>query len=259
VPGVDDEDSDTLISWNLGALYKPTAYGSLYANYAVAQQPPGGGNLELSNRENSADNPAFDPQEARTAEVGGKWNLAGERLLLTAALFDTRVRNEIVQDPIDLQYYQTGEKRVRGFELGAVGSLNDRWSVSAGYTRMDADVVAGTPVTADGSPVLAYTPGHAFTGWTTYRFASGLVLGGGVRHNGDLTRGSDGAIGTPTHTEGYWVADLVASYDFGNGLALRLNINNAFDEDYVAAINKSGYRYTPGAPRTVLLTASYRF
>ena len=74
-----------------------------------------------------------------------------------------------------------------------------------------------------------------------------------------MTRGSDGAIGTPTHAEGYWVADLVASYDFGNGLELRLNLNNAFDEAYVAAINKSGYRYTPGAPRTLLLTASYRF
>jgi catecholate siderophore receptor len=27
----------------------------------------------------------------------------------------------------------------------------------------------------------------------------------------------------------------------------------------VAAINKSGYRYTPGAPRSFLLSADYRF
>lgn len=259
VPDVDADVSGTLFSWKLGALYKPSANGSVYANYAIAQQPPGGGSLELSSRENSADNPAFDPQDTRTAELGTKWSLAGDRLLLTAAAFDTRVRNEIVQDPIDLQYYQTGEKRVRGIELGAVGSLGDAWSISAGYTLMDTEVVAGTPVTADGSPVLAYTPRNAFTGWTTYRFASGLVVGGGVRHNGALARGQDGAIGTPTHADGYWVADLVASYDFGNGLSLRLNLNNAFDERYVAAINKSGYRYTPGAPRTVLLTASYRY
>ena len=259
VPGVDARVSGTLSSWKLGALYKPSADASLYANVAIAQQPPGGGSLELSNRENSADNPAFEPQESRTAELGGKWNLAGERLLLTAAIYDTRVRNEIVQDPIDLQYYQTGEKQVRGVELGAVGALTDAWSVSAGYTRMDTEVVEGGSVSADGSQTLAYTPGHAFTGWTTYRFDSGVTLGGGVRHNGDMARGSDGAIGTPTHAEGYWVADLVASYALRNGLELRLNLNNVFDEQYVAAINKSGYRYTPGAPRTLLLTASYRF
>lgn len=259
VPGVDAEISDTLFGWSAGALYKPTADSSLYANYSVAKQPPGGGQLELSSRENSLDNPAFDPQESRTAELGGKWNLGGDRLLLSAAVYDTRVLNEVVQDPVDQQYYQTGEKRVRGVELAAVGSISDAWSVSAGYTLMDAEVVEGSSVTADGSDVLAYTPRHAFTGWTTYRFRNGLVLGGGVRHVGELTRGSDGAVGTPAHVEGYWVADLVASYDFGNGLDVRLNLNNVFDEDYVAAINKSGYRYTPGAPRNVLLTIGYRY
>ncbi len=259
VPGVDAEISDTLFGWSAGALYKPTADSSLYANYSVAKQPPGGGQLELSSRENSLDNPAFDPQESRTAELGGKWNLGGDRLLLSAAVYDTRVLNEVVQDPVDQQYYQTGEKRVRGVELAAVGSISDAWSVSAGYTLMDAEVVEGSSVTADGSDVLAYTPRHAFTGWTTYRFRNGLVLGGGVRHTGELTRGSDGAVGTPAHVEGYWVADLVASYDFGNGLDVRLNLNNVFDEDYVAAINKSGYRYTPGAPRNVLLTIGYRY
>lgn len=259
VPGVDASLSDTLLSWNVGALYKPTANSSLYANYAIAYQPPGGGQLELSDRPNNANNPAFDPQESRTAELGGKWELGEGRLLLTAALYETRVLNEIVQDPIDQQYYQTGEKRVRGIELGAVGSITERWSVSAGYTLMDTEVVEGSSVTADGSSVLAYTPRHAFTGWTTYSFGNGLVIGGGARHTGKLTRGSDGAIGTPTHVDGYWVADLVASYEFQNGVELQLNLNNIFDEDYVAAINKSGYRYVPGAPRNVLLTVGYRF
>src|SRR5690606_38191296 len=84
------EASDTLCSWKLGALYKPADNGSVYANYAVAQQPPGGSSLELSSRENSADNPVFDPQEAETAEIGTKWQLFDNNLLLTAALYDTR-------------------------------------------------------------------------------------------------------------------------------------------------------------------------
>jgi catecholate siderophore receptor len=259
VPGVDAEDSDTLVSWKTGVLYKPTENGSIYANYAISEQPPGGGSLELSNSENSANNPVFDPQEARTAEIGTKWNLSGDRLLVTAALYDTRVLNEVVQDPTDNQYYQTGEKRVRGVELSAVGSITHAWAISAGYTTMDTEVVSGPVLTEDGTPVLTYTPKHAFTGWTTYTFGNGLVLGGGARYSDGLHRGSDGAIGTPTETESYWVFDAVASYAVNDRLTLRLNVSNLLDEEYVASINKSGYRYTPGTPRTFLLSADFAF
>src|SRR3546814_2919930 len=66
------QSSDTLFNWKLGALYKPAENGSIYANYAVAQQPPGGASMELSSRENNANNPIFDPQkrsEEHTSEL----------------------------------------------------------------------------------------------------------------------------------------------------------------------------------------------
>ncbi|HVI57377.1 MAG TPA: catecholate siderophore receptor Fiu [Luteimonas sp.] len=259
LPGVDDSSSDTLFNWKLGVVFKPADNGSVYANYAISQQPPGGASLELSASPNNANNPIFDPQKAETAEVGTKWELFDDDLLLTAALYDTRVENEIVQDPVDQQYYQNGEKRVRGVELGAVGRITEAWSVSAGFTTMDTDVVSGPAVTNDGSSVLAYTPDKAGTVWTTYAFPFGLTLGGGVRYSGRMKRGTDGAPGTPEFTKSYTVWDLVASYAVTERFDLQLNANNLFDKDYVAAINKSGYRYTPGAPRSLLLTANFRF
>ena len=259
VPGVDASDADTLVSWNAGVLYKPTENGSVYANYAMSQQPPGGGSLELSASANSVDNPVFDPQEARTGEIGTKWNLADNRLLLSAAVYDTRVENEIVQDPTDLQYYQSGSKRVRGVEISAVGSITRAWSVSAGFSTMDAKVLQGPAVSNDGTPVLSYTPDKAFTAWTSYAFVNGLTIGGGARYSGEMKRGRDGAVGTPAFVEDYWVFDAVASYAINDRLTLRVNANNLFNADYVAGINKSGYRYTPGAPRNVLLTATIRF
>src|SRR3546814_3353988 len=39
--------SDTLFNWKLGALYKPAENGSIYANYAVEQQPPGLGSAHV--------------------------------------------------------------------------------------------------------------------------------------------------------------------------------------------------------------------
>lgn len=259
LPFVDARNSDTLFNWKLGALYKPTANSSLYANYAVSQQPPGGATLELSSSANSPNNPGYQPQKARTAEIGAKWNAGDGALLLTAALYDTRIENEVVLDPVDQRYYQNGQKRVRGIELGAVGALAENWWISTGFTTMDAEVVAGPDVAVDGSPQLAYTPDRAFTGWITHRLGNGLTLGGGARYVGGMKRGTDGAIGTPAYTQAYWVFDAVASYAFNESFDVRLNLYNLADRDYVAAINKSGYRYSPGQPRSVLLSVNVRF
>jgi catecholate siderophore receptor len=259
VPGVDARKTDNLKNYKLGVLYKPAANGSIYANFAVSQNPPGGNSLALSSSASSADNPIFDPQKARTTEVGTKWDLLGEKLLLTAALYRTTVTNEVVQDPTDLQYYQVGRKRVQGVEVTAVGKLTDDWAVSAGFTTTDAKVEKGASVTSDGSDDLAYTPRKAFTAWTTYHLPFGLTIGGGARYNGELKRGSDGQVGTPKYTEAYWVVDAMASYPVNRHFDLQLNVYNLFDKRYVAAINKSGFRYTPGTPRSAMITANIRF
>jgi catecholate siderophore receptor len=242
------EVADSLVSGKLSLLYKPTANSSVYALWANSKQPPGA-NLALSTSASSASNPVFDPQVSTTTEVGAKWEPIGRRLALNAALFRTDVKNEVEQDPVDLMYYQTGRKRVQGVELSAVGEIVRNWSVSAGYAWMDTSVQAGRVVAANDSNALTYTPKSSFTSWTTYAFPHGWKIGAGARYAGRLLRGTDGAVGTPAWAEDYWVADAMASYALNRRLDLRLNVYNLFDKRYVAAINKSGYRYTPGAPR----------
>jgi catecholate siderophore receptor len=124
---------------------------------------------------------------------------------------------------------------------------------------MDTKVVRGAEVSQDGSSDLAYTPKYAFTAWTTYETPVGLTFGGGARYAGKMKRGTDGAVGTPDYTKSYLVFDLMASYAFNRHFDLQLNVYNLFDKDYVQSINKSGYRYTPGTPRSALLTANFRF
>lgn len=255
---IDADDSDTLINWKLGAVYKPVPQTSLYVNYALSQQPPGGLNFQLSNSATSASNPNMDPQEAKTYEVGVKWDAVPNALTLNAAVFRTDVLNEISEDDLG-NPTQDGEKRVEGIELSMIGNITRNWSVSAGYTYLDTEVSEGDTITADGSKSLTYTPDDAFTSWTTYRFPSGLTIGGGARYTAGLTRGSDGAVGTPDHTDSYTVFDAVVSYPVLENVSLRLNAYNLADEEYVASINKSGYRYTPGAARTYLLSADMSF
>ncbi|MDM0080836.1 catecholate siderophore receptor Fiu [Variovorax sp. J31P179] len=253
--------SGDLWSGKLGVVYKPAENGSIYAAWGTSAQPPGGANFALAagGTGSSASRVDFQPQEATTYEVGTKWDVLNKHLSLTAALYRTEVRNEVVQDPTTLLYYQTGKKRVQGIELGAAGAITDNWGVSAGFTTMDTSVVSGPAVTADGSDVLAYTPKNAFTLWTSYQLPFGLTIGGGARYNGKLNRGTDGAIGTPAYTDAYWVFDAMASYRINKNVELQLNVYNIFDEQYVAAINKSGYRYTPGIPRSARLTANFAF
>jgi len=249
---------DNLVNGKLSALYKPTANSSVYAMIASSKQPPGG-NFTVSGSANSAQNPIYDPQETKTVELGGKLDLLKSKLSLSAALFRTDVENEVEQDPVDLQYYQTGEKRVEGVELGATGELAPHWLLSAGYLYMDTTVERGRNVTASGENSLTYTPKQSFTAWTSYDLPWGLRIGGGARFSDKLARGTDGAIGTPAYTESYWVFDAMVGYKVNKNVDLRLNVYNIGDEKYVASINKSGYRYSPGSPRSASLTANIRF
>jgi len=249
---------DNLVNGKLSALYKPTANSSVYAMVASSKQPPGG-NFTVSGNANSAQNPIYDPQESTTTEFGGKLDLLKSKLSLSGALFRTDVKNEVEQDPVNLQYYQTGEKRVQGVELGATGELAPHWLVSAGYVYMDTSVEAGRNVTASGENSLTYTPKQSFTAWTSYDLPWGLRVGGGARFSDKLKRGTDGAIGTPAYTDSYWVVDAMLGYRLTKNIDLRLNVYNLTDEKYVVAINKSGYRYTPGVARSASLTANIGF
>lgn len=261
IPNQSLEHSDTLLNWKLGAVYKVGDIVSLYGNYALSQQPPGGSNFQLSSSASSADNPSLDPQKAKTLEVGTKWAFLDDALAFNVALFKTEVSNEINTQVLDDagNPTQTGKKSVQGIEVSTVGRITENWSVSAGYSHLDTEVEEGANVAADGTRNLTYTPGATFTSWTSYTFPFGLTVGGGVRYAGQMHRGTDGAVGTPAFTKSYTVYDAVASYEINEHLVLRLNAYNLFDKDYVAAINKSGYRYTPGAPRSVLFSADFRF
>ena len=251
--------SDTLVNAKLSALYKPTKDSSVYALVATSKAPPGGTTFALTTTASSAANPKFDPQETVTTEVGTKWDFLKAKLSFTAAAYRTTVKNEVEQDPVDLLYYQTGKKRVQGIEIGMVGEIVRNWLVSAGYTRMDTKVESGKTITANGVNALTYTPKQAATLWTSYTLPMGLKIGGGLRYQDKLLRGTDGAIGTPAYADGYTVVDAMASYSFNKNVDVQLNVYNVGDKSYISAINKSGYRYTPGTPRSASVSVNVRF
>ncbi|MBB6244776.1 TonB-dependent receptor [Rhodanobacter sp. MP1X3] len=120
VPSTDTRVSGKLPNYKLEVLYKPTANGSIYVNFAMSREPPGGNAPTFSSSANSRDNPDLEPQKAHAAEIGTKWSLLDERLILTSALYRITVTKPLAQDPTNpTQYDPIGEQRVHGLEINA--------------------------------------------------------------------------------------------------------------------------------------------
>lgn len=257
--------ADDLFSWKLGVVFKPADNGSVYVSAANSKQPPGGAALSLSASATNVNNPAMQPQESSNLEVGTKWDLLGGKLAVTAAVFRSENKNEVVTDAVTQETTQVGERQVKGIELGVVGQLSPVWQLSAGLARMDPEITRG--VSNGASPtqggVIQWTPKLAFTSWTAYKLPMGLTIGGGARFVDTVRRSNSVSFTTPPNgvleVNDYWVFDAMAAYQLTKNVSLQLNIYNLADKQYVAALNNSGARYFPGAPRSAQLTANFAY
>ncbi|CAN5441227.1 catecholate siderophore receptor Fiu [soil metagenome] len=251
-----------LVSWKVGALYKPLPNGSVYVSFANSKQPPGGSGFALSTAANSANNPNLDPQEGTNIELGTKWDFMGGKLAVTGAVFRSENKNELVQDPIDTTVYtQIGKRRVDGVELSVVGQVTNELNISAGLAVMDPKITNAAAATQGGT--IQWSPKVAFTSWATYKFPFGLTLGGGVRYVDTATTTSNVAnlatVTGITEMPSYWVADAVVGYEINKNVSLQLNLYNLFDKEYLASVNNGRSRYYPGVPRSALVTANVQF
>ncbi|MEP7243524.1 MAG: catecholate siderophore receptor Fiu [Gammaproteobacteria bacterium] len=261
-------DSDSALSWKVGALYKPTEASSVYVAFANSLKPPGTDNFTLNATATNIASPNLDPQKATNVEVGAKWDLLEGRLIATGALFKSKNKNDLARtDPGDPDaIIQFGEKEVKGVELGLVGQVTPAWQISAGITRQDTEVVDGSIPNAGGPSLqtgaaINFSPKFSATLWTAYRLPRGFTVGGGARHVTTSARTVSNVVVTTGVFEvpSYTVLDLFAAYDVSENIGIQLNAYNIGDEDYISAINNSGQRYIAGTPRSYLATVNFKF
>ncbi|MET0356953.1 MAG: catecholate siderophore receptor Fiu [Cellvibrio sp.] len=271
--GRDADVADNLVSWKVGGTYKPAENGSIYVSFATSQLPPGSNNFALNTdpatAASNANSPNLDPQKGTNQELGTKWNVFGNKLALTAAVFKSTNENEIAVNP-DGSSVAVGEREVSGIELGAAGILTQNWQISAGFAYMDPEITRGNQSSANGGAsqtdggVIQWSPEYTFTLWNSYAFSNGVTLGGGARYvdtvaSSSLTNAAARANRSMLIIPDYWVFDAMAAYQVTKNINLQLNILNIADEEYVASLNNSGARYYPGAPRSFRLGANFTF
>ena len=237
--------SDSMLSGRAAVVFKPRENGSVYLGYGTSFNPSAEG-LSLN-----ADTVELDPEESRTLELGTKWSLFGDRLMLTSALFRTEKTNARTEDADEIIVLQ-GEQRVDGFEIGLAGKLTDTWTVYGGYTYLDSEVTESLDPAELGME-LGNTPRNSASLWTSHVLTDALEVGFGAQHVGSRYTNTD----NNRKAKSYTTYDAMVGYRISPAVALRLNGYNLSNKDYIGTVG--GGHYIPGAERTVMLSADFTF
>ncbi len=229
-------------------VYKPTQGGSLYASYGTSLNP------SLEGLSYNTANTVIDPEKTYTFEVGTKWGLFSDRVLLTGAAFRVDKMNARTPglSPADPLQVLEGRQRVSGIEMGATGSLHACWQVMGAYTFLASRTVESNTIGESGKE-LVNTPRNSFNLWTTYELPRGFNVGGGMRFVG---RRFGNTINT-RFVDSYWTFDAMASVPLSKQVDLRLNLYNLTDAYYFDRLG--GGHLVPGPARSASLSTSFRF
>lgn len=264
--------SDTLINGHIGITYDINDEANIYLSYASASDINGGesdvgtssgyGGVVIHNGSVAG----ADPESSKNIELGTKWNIFDEQLLLTAAIFQITKSDVMEGANYDaVGTFNTGENRVRGIEFGATGKITDKLVVQAGATFMDAEVLESATATNVGKTLSNFADTTASI-QLKYQFTEKFGLGGAAKYESDRYAGqpdtaaafdSEGRYSQPIPA--YTVFDVFATYDFTKKLDARLNIGNVTNKDYYLAAYRSGSFLYKGDARTVRLTLNYNF
>lgn len=249
---------DGYFSYGAAVSYLVSDAGNIYLSYSDAQQPPGT-SLALST---TAEENAVKPENTTSIELGTKWELMDQQLLLTAAIFST---TKDVTDSYDIDtgdgttvtvYGTSGEQKASGFELGAVGKLTESLTISASYVNLDTEISQSSDPDDIGDGLQA-APEDTASVWLTYTgMDDKLNLGGGLNYNsGETFWRQNRAYFT---LDSYTTAFLMASYQFTDALKVQVNVDNLTDEEYVTDYSAKGH-FLAGAPRNFSVFAKYDF
>lgn len=241
------------ITWRLGAVYDLLPRTQLFAQYTKAATPVGG-LLFLS-----ANNARFKVSTGDSYELGIKTSHFGERVQLTASVFQIEQDDILTRDPQNPQLtIQGGSQRSRGIELSANWAVTREVKLGFGGTVLDPEfttfVEAGGADRSGNRPVntskqladlvLTYAPQ-----------ALPLSFTGIVRHNGDFFTDNANTV----KVDGFTVLDAAITWKAPGRTTVTLRGRNLTDQLYADWSGYSSYLLFLGQPRSVELSLAQAF
>ncbi|MFC3101701.1 TonB-dependent receptor [Altererythrobacter lauratis] len=279
--------NDTLWNGHLGLVLKPSDDGMIYAAWGTSKEINGGesdlgsncgyGGICIVTGVNDVGDGA--PESATNFEIGTKWDLFGNRLLIQAAAFQL-TKDDVFEAGSAGSYSQfgslnTGRHRIRGIELGLVGNITERLSGQIGASFMDSEILRTAqqpPATAPAGSTLvgkrlSNFANTQFSGQLRYQASAAFSFGGTATYRSAIYAGQPDSPASYDFNLGvyrfrvpsYWLFDAFAEYRFNETFSARLNVNNIGNEDYYLAGYQSGHFLYKGDERRATLTLTGRF
>jgi catecholate siderophore receptor len=231
------------------------------------------------------------PEENETYEVGAKYSLLNERLMLEGAWFHTTKDNARETDPTNSNnIVLAGNQLVKGVQASAVGRLGGGADIILGYAYLDSAVTYSKLFpTSIGYP-LANVPRQTFNAFLTHNLPWKLNVGAGGNYVASRTASSTTpyvgtsygpavlyAAGTAPcnlaatsaincsqvlatamkQVPGYWVFNVMLKRQLTKRIELQANVYNLLDRFFIDQPHPS--HLIPGAGRSALIGASWRF
>ena len=253
----EDANNESFVP-KVGVLYHPNASATVYASYSEGFEPQGSDTLV--NEDDINNGMKLDAVTSEQKEIGVKWQLFDDRLMLSGALFDISKNGTLVTETLDVpvgdlisETNQIGEQRHKGVELTAQGAATDRLFVMASTMYLDANYERDEDLEGK-RPTDA--PKWSASLWTRYELNDAIAFNAGAFYEGERFADSANTI----TKDAYIRVDVGATYKLKvskTDVNLRLNIENLFDEDYLAGGGTNNV--TIGEGTNVRLAAQFSF
>ena len=239
----------------LGLVYLRKPNLSFYASYSESFEPnrPVGSGFENAGQQ-------LDPAVGRQYEAGVKWEALEGQLLATAAAFAIERSGAPFEDAATNTIIQRGTQVHEGFEASVTGLVNDKLTLTASATFLDARfTVDDNPGIVGNTPSGVADISAALTG--EYEFLQGPL--GGLALQGSVFYQSERPVDDANsyRLDGYSRIDIGLKYsrqtEGGTLIVYRLRALNLLDKAYYKA--RSPLSVNPEQPQVIRASVELRF
>lgn len=252
----DGKKTEKALLPKVGLTYSITDNINAYGTYATGfenQNAATVGNINAGG--------PFDPMTSNLFEIGSKGEFFNNRLFIGTAIYQI-TRNNILVSANDATnpdlLEQRGQERARGFEVEAVGKINNNLSINLSYAYNNAIITKSTK--DDTNDVVGRTkenaPKHISGSWIKYSFNEGVIKGLGLAIGHSQVSKRETFV-RALQLPSYVVFNTAAYYKVDR-FTIGVNFNNIFDKKYLIG----GYNYQrnfTGAPSNFLVNVGYTF
>jgi catecholate siderophore receptor len=216
---------DIEASYRTALVYKPVPEGTLYLGWGTSFNPSAEGlSFISSGRGLNTSNVSLEPEENESVELGTKWSLFNDRLLIDAAVFRITKENARVSDPLNPGFNTlAGEQDIRGFSVSMSGGFGDVLHFTSGYTRLD-DEQLNSLTGATGR--IDNVAENAFSFWLDLAMGDTMDFGVGTRYLDERV------VANSKRVDDYWAFDALVRYQYSDNITYKLNLTNLADETY---------------------------